>query len=72
MLGGSRTVFLESIKYSRAIEDVFFDSIVRLDKSGHQCEDVVEEICGQDNDAFEGVAEYYVALDVFGLGEFNF
>ena len=59
---GSRTMFLKSIKHSGAIEDVFFDSIVRLDEGGHQGEDVVEEICGQDDDAFEGVAEDDVAL----------
>lgn len=55
-------MFLESIKHCGATEDVFFDSVVCLDEGGHQGEDVVKEICGQDDDAFEGVAEDDVAL----------
>jgi hypothetical protein len=60
-------MFLKSIKNSRTIEDVFFDLIVGLDECGHQGEDVVEEIGREDDDAFEEVAEYDVALYGFGM-----
>jgi hypothetical protein len=55
-------VFLKGFEHGRAIQDVFFHFVVCSDEFRHQGEDFVQQICWEDDDAFERVAEDDVAL----------